>query len=423
MLNQTSIDAVRASSFGPRFLKPLYESYCFSRIPATMASLLTGQGEEEGLPASVLGSLPRRFNKVLFLLVDGFGWRFMDEAQPFLRRFAEGGNGVVSQLTSQFPSTTTAHITTLRTGLPVGAHGLYEWFLYEPSLRDMIIPLMFSGAWEYAPDTLKQKGADPTRIYPPGPSYYEKLAVQGVTSTLFEPASIANSTYGRYTCQGAKIVGYKSLAEGLVNVGQLLKSDPGPAFVSVYYDTFDSICHKYGPDTPQARADLDTVLTTLERVLMPALAGVEDIAVILTSDHSHLTIDPPTTLHLNEVFPQLPGWLEQDPYGQPLHIGGSPRDAFLHVRPECLDEAVNTLSRRLEGHAEVFRTADLARQGFFGPVISERLLERLANLVVLSYEGTTTWWHEKSRLQNRLKGMHGGLARGEAEIPFMIQAL
>ena len=32
------------------------------------------------------------------------------------------------------PSTTTAHLTTLYTGLPVEQHGLYEWHVYEPSL-------------------------------------------------------------------------------------------------------------------------------------------------------------------------------------------------------------------------------------------------------------------------------------------------
>ena len=50
----------------------------------------------------------------------------------------------IEPVASQFPSTTTAHLTTLSTGLPVEQHGLYEWRCYEPSLGVVIRPLLFA---------------------------------------------------------------------------------------------------------------------------------------------------------------------------------------------------------------------------------------------------------------------------------------
>ena len=35
MLNTESLAAVQASRFGERFMRPLYESYCFARVPGS----------------------------------------------------------------------------------------------------------------------------------------------------------------------------------------------------------------------------------------------------------------------------------------------------------------------------------------------------------------------------------------------------
>src|SRR5947207_15701084 len=77
MLNTASVNAVNGSQFSQRFVKPLYDSYCFSNIPQTTAFLLTGEGES-GLPLDVLGNLPPKYDKVILFLVDAFGWHFFE---------------------------------------------------------------------------------------------------------------------------------------------------------------------------------------------------------------------------------------------------------------------------------------------------------------------------------------------------------
>ena len=88
------------------------------------------------------------------ILLDAFGRRFLERhaGHPFLRRLE------VTEIASQFPSTTTAHVTTMHTGVPVGTHGLYEWNVYEPSLDEVIVPILYAPAGEKGPDGLRGSG-------------------------------------------------------------------------------------------------------------------------------------------------------------------------------------------------------------------------------------------------------------------------
>src|SRR5438046_5084031 len=161
MLNTTSLNAVNSSTFLQQSVKPLYDSYCFSNIPQTIEFLLTGEGQS-GLPLDVFGSLPTRYDKVILFFVDAFGWRFFEryaEKYEFLKTML--AHGVVSKMTSQFPSTTAAHATCIHTGLNVGQSGVYEWNYYEPMVDEIISPLLFSYAGDKERNTLKRSPFPP----------------------------------------------------------------------------------------------------------------------------------------------------------------------------------------------------------------------------------------------------------------------
>ena len=62
-----------------------------------------------------IAALTREHERVAVVLLDAFGWKFVQRHadHPFLRRLE------IEPVASQFPSTTTAHLTTLYSGLPV----------------------------------------------------------------------------------------------------------------------------------------------------------------------------------------------------------------------------------------------------------------------------------------------------------------
>ena len=122
---------------------------------------------------------------VLALTGRGLTARWSGLSWPLLARVRE--HGVVSQLTTQFPSTTTAHVTTLHTAQPVGQHGAYEWYIYEPSLDRIVCPLMaaFAGG---EPGDLIAAGADLHALYPQADGLAERLARLGAECHIVQPA-------------------------------------------------------------------------------------------------------------------------------------------------------------------------------------------------------------------------------------------
>src|SRR5437763_15786647 len=99
MLNTASLNAVNSSKFSQRFVKPLFDSYCFSNIPQTIESLLTGQGNvgarlAPALPLDVFTGIPTKYNKVILFFIDGFGWRFFErgvDKYPLLKTLLTRG--------------------------------------------------------------------------------------------------------------------------------------------------------------------------------------------------------------------------------------------------------------------------------------------------------------------------------------------
>ena len=221
MLNTASVDAVNGSKFSRSFVQPLYGSYCFSNIPQTVKFLLTGAGQS-ALPLDVFGDLPTHYNNVILFFVDAFGWRFFEhyaERYPFLQRLLN--EGMVSKLTSQFPSTTAAHTASIHTGLDVGQSGIYEWHYYEPLVDELITPLLFSYAGDKERDTLK-RSTFPAEAFYPRRTFYQDLKSSGVTSHIFQHEAYTPSTPSNIYFRGAAVHPFRTLSEALAQMTELL---------------------------------------------------------------------------------------------------------------------------------------------------------------------------------------------------------
>jgi len=382
-----------------QFTRPRYDSGGFAGIPNRITNAFnTGD-----------------YDVIVLFLVDAFGWRFFERFQdaPFIQRIAKHGN--IEKLTSQFPSTTAAHVTTIHTGLPVGQSGVYEWYYYEPQVDAVIAPLLFSYAGKLERDTLKPTSVQPEALYPKG-VFYPQLRRMGVRPYVFGSHDYTPSTYSNIVMDGAEMRGFKTLSESLVNLGQLIEKQTSPLFVHLYFDKIDSLCHQYGPTSPQVETEIETFLLILENYFERVFKG-KRILFLMTADHGMAEVDPQTTIYLNKhpSFNGIERFIKTNKAGNLIVPAGSARDMFLYIKDEMLDEAQEFLSSRLEGKADVVQTEALIADGYFGPDVSSRFRERVGNLVILSYLHESIWWYEKEKFEQKFYGHHGGLTPQEME--------
>jgi hypothetical protein len=422
VFNEASISVVNDSTFSQQFVKPRYDSYCFSNLPATIAWLLTGQGQP-ALPPDVFGDLPTRYDTA-----DAFGWRFFERyAEQYSILKTMVADGVISKLTSQFPSTTAAHVTTIHTGLNVGQSGIYEWHYYEPLIDDIITPLRFSyGRDRNTPDTLKQTGISPAALFPQQ-TLYHALQAQGVAAHVFQWHQYAHAIYSESIAQGATLHAYTSLQEGFASLAELVttQQDAGPAYYFLYFDRIDSMGHFAGPNSARFDETVAGYFTALDQFLYQRVRGKAGKSLlILTADHGQVDVDPQRTFYLNQQMPELARAFKTNAQGVPLVPAGSARDMFLYIQEDYLAESLAALQERLAGKAKVYPTRELLAQGFFGPQEpSPALLGRLGNVVILPYPGETVWWFEAGAYDMTFFGHHGGLTPHEMEIPLLLLPL
>jgi hypothetical protein len=337
------------------------------------------------LPVTVERLLGER-RAVGVVLLDGFGRAFLERhaGHPFLRRLT------VTEIATQFPSTTTAHVTTMHTGRPVGEHGLYEWNVYEPALDAVVTPILHVSA------DGQRLALDP-RAFVDGPTLYERLAVP---STVFHPAAFSPSTYDSAFTMGARLRPFATLAAGLHELFDVLA---GGGYAYLYWDQIDAQGHRYGPDSPEFDAAAVEALDALER----AVRAVPDALLLVTADHGQVTVDPARVDFLDELWPGLASLLAHGP-------AGSARDVFLHTVPGAAEEVAAGLAARLDGRAEVRLVADMIADGLFGTV-GPRLQARLADVCVLPVAPRTAWLRSAAGAQQAFRGHHGGLHPDEAQ--------
>ena len=390
----------------PNFIKPRYDSGGFAHLPQRIQTIFKNQ----------------EYETVIFFFIDGFGWRFYEEFKkhPFFLELAKQGN--IEKITAQFPSTTAAHVTTWHTGQPVGENGVFEWQYYEPKLDTIFAPLLFSYAGTIERETAKSSGIPPSEFYPKS-NFYSALSTLGVDAHIFQHSAFCYSPYSDSVMEGAKRHAYKTLTEAMVNLRILLDETQTPRYIGFYFGDIDSIMHGYGPGSPQARAEIESTLDTLLRQFLLPLSQnpPEKTLFLLTADHGHAEVDPATTIYLNRkpAFAGVERFFKSNQKGELLVPSGSPRDMFLYIKDDLLDDAQTFLSSRLEGKADVVKTQDLIEAGYFGPTISESFLSRVGNLIILSYRYQSVWWYVKDKFEQIHYGHHGGLTSEEMEIPLI----
>lgn len=411
MFNKKSIQSLETKKLNNNFIL-MDDVYNFARIPYTILNNF-GKENNQGLPLNVLGN-NKKYKKVILFLIDAFGYvtfkKFFHNS-TFLKKVVN--KGIISKLTTQFPSTTSSNITTIHSGLSVGESGVIEWYYYEPVIDDIFSPLIYKKA--LASERLNIEGS---KILPQT-NLYQQLNVK---SYIFQYRLYNEGPYAKYLLRGSNLISFESFVEGLELLSNVIKNDD-KAYYFFYHSDYDEICHNYGPDSLEAKNCLFDTFKELDKFIEKLESENEEILILLTADHGQTTINKDNAIYLNLEYPEILPYIKRNQLGEYIAPCGSFRDMFLHIQKDAINEVYMFLKDKLKGKAEVYTIEELIKWGLFGKIITDKFYERIGDIIILPYKGEAVWWYEKDKYYVKHLGMHGGLTKEEMEIPFIVYHL
>jgi hypothetical protein len=321
--------------------------------------------------------------RVFLLLVDGLG------REP---------------LTTGFPATTAASLTSLATGVPPGEHGLvgytmalpgYErafntltWSLYGVGPRVELVNEVVPEAFQPIPTLAERAAAAGLRIHHLGPAFHEW---SGLTRAIgrgerFHPADSLEAVTG----------------------GTLRLLEAPRAFVFGYHPRLDAAGHVHGVASQDWKDELVAV-DQAARLLAEQLPA--DTLLVISGDHGMVDLRPEERLDLAD-HPDLAAGVRI--------LGGEARARYVGTEPGATEDVLSAWRSRLGDRMWVWTREEAIATGIFGRRVTDRARERMGDIVAAAYGQVGIVQREVDPAQARLNGHHGSLTPAEQLVPLLI---
>lgn len=370
-----------------------------------MASLIRGAGgrsphrELEGLPAVAVARHP----SIVYVVVDGLG-----HAQ--LERHRQAGQGQrffarheVRAISTVFPATTAAAVTTFDTGTSPAEHAILSWFLHLPDLGSTTAVLRTTTR---TGTPLVPNDFDVRRYYDV-PSYVESIAA---ARGLLSYGDIPFVRFAAVGTQWSERHAYTDLA-GLVSATVAFASVSGRRFAYVYWPRYDGLCHELGC----GHASVDAHFEDIDRALgelAEALRGTGTLLCV-TADHGLVDVERERCIELADV-PGLMSCLAVAPIGDQRQQSCFVRPHKLEAFHAIVRDALSSACVCVPGHA-------LLAAGAFGPGRHHPALEqRLGDYVLLCRDDHALVHTPTGMTPIYMRGSHGGMSDHEVRIPLVV---
>jgi hypothetical protein len=377
------------------FLIPRYGSGALSDLVPSVLAALGVAGFENVLRLEPMSG-------ACLLVIDGLGWQLIGEhaaAAPFLAAAAEGS----TPLTAGFPSTTSASLGSLGTGLPPGQHGLVGYTFAVPghdrALNALQWELYGVGATGSMIDTLQ-----PERIQPE-PTVMERAAAAGLEVTLVGPAAHERSGLTRAILRGGRYVGADNLEDLVLAVASALAERRTSVYA--YHPFLDAFGHLGGAGSEAWLEHLRRIDRATEAIA-DRLPGGFTLGV--TADHGMVNIPPEGRIDVADVPALL--------HGVRL-LAGEGRARHVYVEPGAGGEVLAAWSETLDGRMLVVTGEEAIDRGWFGPTVADRVRPRIGDVMAVARDAVAVFQRDVDPLQAGLIGHHGSLTPAEQLVPFL----
>lgn len=340
---------------------------------------------------------------ILYVVFDGLGLAQLNRHLQRGQGRAFFANHAIRPMSTVYPATTAAAVTTFDSGASPAEHAVLSWYLHLPDLGTIATVLRTTTRLG---TPLVPEGFD-LREYFQVPSYVESVATH---RGLLSFGEIPNVPFCVVGTRWRDCRSYLDL-DGLINTTVRFAREPSARLGYVYWPRYDGLCHEVGCEHPDVDAHFDAIDQALAD-LTEQLRGTQTTMCIL-ADHGLIDVSRDRCIDLAHV-PGLMECLATAPAGdqrqQSCFVRPAKVERFLAITRDTLGEACKCIS------AETLLNA-----GVFGPGDPHpALAQRLGDFTLLCNDGYSLVHTPPGFEPSYMQGSHGGMSEAEIQVPLIV---
>ena len=340
--------------------------------------------------------LNNKYKNVVFIILDGMGEHILEKVSPtgYFRKKE------IDCITSVYPSTTTAALTTYYSGKPPYETGWIAWSQYFKEYgRDID---MLSHRESYTSRDLKNARINVFDTIVKYKSVFEQIeeALPNIKAYEITPS---------YSDKRAKrSIRADSIDEIIMNIETLCKN-PDEKFILAYCDNPDGLLHKFGTDSEEVKEFIENIERKIEDMCKNL---TEDTVVIISADHGHKDINKAYSIL---DYPEIQKCLILPPSLES-------RVVTFWVKEDMKEEFVKNFNKNFENDFWLMTKEEFLEKNMLGfgkkhPKIDDFIGNYIALSISDSIIKLETYLTEGKKLK---KSTHCGLTKEEMEVPVII---
>lgn len=340
--------------------------------------------------------LNNKYKNVVFIILDGMGEHILEKVSPtgYFRKKE------IDCITSVYPSTTTAALTTYYSGKPPYETGWIAWSQYFKEYgRDID---MLSHRESYTSRDLKNARINVFDTIVKYKSVFEQIeeALPNIKAYEITPS---------YSDKRAKrSIRADSIDEIIMNIETLCKN-PDEKFILAYCDNPDGLLHKFGTDSEEVKEFVENTERKIEDMCKNL---TEDTVVIISADHGHKDINKAYSIL---DYPEIQKCLISLPSLES-------RVVTFWVKEDMKEEFVKNFNKNFENDFWLMTKEEFLENNMLGfgkkhPKIDDFIGNYIALSISDSIIKLENYLTEGKKLK---KSTHCGLTKEEMEVPVII---
>lgn len=331
--------------------------------------------------------LVNNYKNVVLLVFDGLGINVIEqnlEKNCFLRQH------IISEISSVYPCTTTAALTSILSGLTPNEHGWVGWSCYFKEVDKCVN--LFNNAESYIKDgesVCKQHLANTYLSYENIFSQITKATNGNITAYSVSPFS---------SC-------FANTCDGICNHLNNLCSEDGRKFIYAYHFQPDSNIHHFGINDKCIKEMIEDFNNQIEALVN----GLEDTLFLITADHGMINVQ----MKCIEDYPQLHKCLKR-------HICLESRFCSFYVKKAYISTFKQIFIDTFGDKFKLFTHNEFIEKGWLGcGVQHSRINDFIGDFIAVAVSDIALWYKNSAGEKKDFKAAHSGLTEEEMTVPLI----